>query len=305
MTITMNGAYFNNLDQKSGLKTALAQIQGSVTTDYILFSLNVASGTSPDINFGLTGPVLATNGQVAPATGDLLSSVVSAGVAKGHCQWVWLSIGGWGSNAFTNIQNILTAGGAPRSTLIANFGAIVQALGSIKGVGSIGFDMDYEEQGSDLASLVASVTIALNDAFKCPITFCPYQQLPVPDPTRSPWIQALQQVYSQQGTQPVVGFNLQTYAGGALNDPRAWTAAIANASNTGVSDPAAFVWPIVSCDTSASPVSPPSQVIQKMKEWGSQGASLWATASLPYEGNPLAAYGNAITAGITPPPTRR
>lgn len=297
MTIAMNGAYFNGLDQAADLQNALAQISGSVTTDCILFSLNVGSGTSADINFGLSGPVLASGGQITAATDDLLSRVVSAGVTSGKCQRVWLSIGGWGSNAFTNIQTILATGGALSSTLMDNFGAIVKALGGIKGVELVGFDMDYEQSSGDLASLVASVTLALHGAFKCPVTFCPFQQLP-PDPTSSPWITALQKVYSSLGSQPVVGFNLQIYAGGRGNDPKSWADAIAKAKGTGVSDPAAFVWPIFSCDTTAGPDSAPDAVTAQMEGWASKGASLWATASLPYKGSTLTDYGKAIATGL-------
>jgi hypothetical protein len=293
MTMTMNGAYFNGLDQ-GGLAIALANIPGSVTTDYILFSLEVPSGTSADINFGLSPIVLATGGHVTPSTDKLLCSVVRAGVDKGKCQRVWLAIGSGGSSAFTNIQTILNTGGTLRSTLLANFGAIRQALKDITGVKAVGFDMDYEESG-DLASVVANVTIALYNEFQCSVTFCPFQKW-----LQGEWIAALQQVYSTLGTQPVVGYNLQTYAGGGSNDPTAWTTAIAKAENTGVSDAAAFVWPIVSCDRTATPVSTPSQVAQKLQGWSSKGASLWAAASLsnPPTSPTLTDYGKAIVRGI-------
>jgi hypothetical protein len=294
MTMTMNGAYFNGLDQ-NGLAIALANIPGSVTTDYILFSLEVPSGTSADINFGLSTIVLATGGHVTSATDKLLCSVVRAGVDKGKCQRVWLSIGSGGSSAFTNIQTILNTGGTLKTTLLKNFGAICQALKNITGVKAVGFDMDYEE-GGDLAAVVANVTIALYKEFQCQFTFCPYQKW-----LQSNWIAALQRVYSTLGTQPVVGYNLQTYAGGGSNDPTQWTTTIANAPNTGVSDPASFVWPIVSCDSTATPVSTPQQVVQKLQGWRSKGASLWAAASLsnpPPSPTQLTEYGEAIFRGI-------
>jgi hypothetical protein len=292
MAITMNGAYFNGLDQ-NGLPVALANIPGSVTTDYILFSLDVPTGTSADIHFGLSAIVLASGGKATPATDKLLRSVVRAGVDKGQCQRVWLAVGSAGSDAFKHIQTILNTGGTLKSTLLANFGAIVQAVGGITGVKTVGFDMDYEESGN-LVSLVANVTIALYNQFRCPVTFCPYQD-------ESAWLKALQQVYATLKTQPVVGYNLQTYAGGGRNDPTKWTKTIADAKDTGVSDAAAFVWPIVSCDPTATPVSSPQQVVQRLQGWKSKGASLWATASLP---NPppsptmLTAYGEAIFQGI-------
>ncbi len=301
--MAMNGAYLNGLDQSSGLQTALANIPGSVTTDYILFSLNVASGIKADINYGWNLPcILASNGLVTPETGKLLTPVVRAGVDKGKCQRVWLTIGAAvdpnhprETSTFANIQTILNTGGTLKSTLLANFGAIAEAVGSIAGVQAVGFDMDYEENSDTLASCVANVTIALYGQFKCSVTFCPYQQW-----LQSSWITALQQVYSTLKTQPVVGYNLQTYAGGTGNDPTQWAANIKNAPNTGVANPAAFVWPIVSCDPNAQPVSSPQQVIQNLQGWKSRGASLWATQSLsnPPRFPTLTDYGKAIAQGI-------
>ena len=140
---------------------------------------------------------------------------------------------------------------------------------------------------------MANVTVALSRQFGpgCPITFCPFA-------SQSDWITALQRVYSTLRTQPVVGFNLQTYAGGYGNEPPDWTAAVKTAQNTGVPDPDNFIWPIVSCDSYAQPTSTPGQVTQNLKNWGSKGASLWATASLPFEGYSLGDYSRAIAQGI-------
>jgi hypothetical protein len=297
--MAMNGAYFNGLDQSGGMQTALANIPGSVTTDYILFSLNVASGTKADINYGWNLPlVLASNGQVTPEAERLLTPIVRAGVDRGKCQRVWLTIGAAvdpshprETSTFANIQTILNTGGALRSTLLANFGAIARAVG-ISGVQGIGFDMDYEESSGTLASTVANVTIALAQQFRFPVTFCPFSD-------QSAWITALQRVYTTLRAQPVVGFNLQTYSGGGGNDPTQWTRAIASAPNTGVTDPAAFVWPIVSCDRDAPPVSSPDQVLQNLRRWSSKGASLWATASLSNPPPSLTDYSNAIARGIS------
>jgi len=172
-------------------------------------------------------------------------------------------------------------------TLLANFSAIVAAVGGT-GIDSVGFDMDYEEWG-DLATSVANVTIALSRQFGagCPITFCPFT-------SQSDWIQSQQQIYSTLGTQPVVGFNLQTYAGGGTNKPPDWTAAVKAAQKTGVPDPDNFIWPIVSCDSTATPTSTPNQATQNLKKWGSKGASLWATAPLPFEGYSLSNYSSAF-----------
>jgi hypothetical protein len=93
MAIKMNGAYFNGHDG-SGVQTALMNIPGSVTTDYFLFSLNVASSTSADINYGWKlNCVLATGGQLTAAFDQILSSVVKAGLTQGKCQRIWLTVG--------------------------------------------------------------------------------------------------------------------------------------------------------------------------------------------------------------------
>ena len=302
----MNGAYFNGLDA-NGQNTALMNIPGSVTSDYILFSLNVASGSSADINYGWNlGCVLASNGQATPEVGNILTPIVRAGVGKGACQRAWLTIGAavdyknpQATSTFTNIQTILNTGGQLQATLLANFAALAQAIGAIAGVKSVGFDMDYEESYTALASVVANVSLAVYNKLQCPITFCPFQELE--NGQQSPWITALQQVYATLKRQPVVGFNLQTYAGGSNNNPTQWTAAIKNAKNTGVADPAAFVWPIISCDPDATPVTYPDQAAGKLQGWSSKGASLWATQSLPPPLPPptqLSVYSAAIAKGI-------
>jgi hypothetical protein len=306
----MNGAYFNGLDQpakpdnkpplKSGLDIALDEIPGSVTTDYLLTSLNVTD-TSPDINYGWNLPaVLASGGKVTQWTVDHLVKVVSAGVSQGKCKRVWFVVGGASNgpqtDTFTNIQAIFAKGGKAKDDLLANFGALYRAL-SIGGVTSVGFDMDYEEDG-DLAAAVSDLTNHLSKYFAgrpCPFTFCPSFAS-----EQNNWIEALRLVYKASG-KCVVGYNLQCYAGGSGNNPKDWADYIAaNATGTGVApaEAPAFVWPIVSCDPDARPVTPSAQVAEKLKGWESQGASLWATR--PTSGPPpdLKAYSTAIAQGI-------
>lgn len=302
MAITMNGAYFNGLDG-AGLDTALFNVDFpvSVTTDFILISLNVASGSNADINYGWYGGVLATGGKITPYCEERLCRVVKAGVAQRYCRRVWLTVGSsvtWdpSTRTFTNIQKILGQGGQLGRTLMDNFAAIRDAV-DIPGLESVGFDMDYEE-GDDLALPVSNVTIALQKRFEkdkrpCPITFCPYDR-------REQWIDALQKVHAELKTQPVVGFNLQTYAGGWRNVPSDWTDAIALAPDIGVSDPANFIWPIVSCTSEAAPLSLPGDVTRNLKRWGSKGGSLWSTSYLSPDasGLHLSDYSTAIYYGI-------
>jgi hypothetical protein len=317
----MNGAYFNGLDTTGGRQTALANIPGSVTTDYFLFSLNVAGvdingKPSADINYGWdypgnpnnpTGIILASGGIATNFTKQTLGGVVQAGFNNGYLKRVWLTIGAApdgtnNTNTFTNMQTLL--GGPLKSALLANLYAIAEVFITNTGVG---FDMDYEENG-DLASAVSVVTNSLVDYFlgvkgwgTLPITFCPSLNV------QSEWISALQKIYSHTKTwQPVVGYNLQTYAGGT---PADWWQTIANAQNTGV-DPnnPNFVWPIVSCDPTTT-VTPPNQVAQQLENWNSpsmgyttEGASLWGTEFLsptgPYTLHGQDGYSAAIAQGI-------
>lgn len=297
MAMLMNGAYFNSLDQESGLQNALTQIPNSGTTDYIIFSLNVNSSSSPDINFGLTGPVLASGGIAQAGTSNIIAPIVSAGIKQGSCQRVWLSIGGWGSNAFTNINDILEGPAGNKTTLFNNFKAIITAIESIEGAKFAGFDLDFEQSPENLQTLVSNMTIAFYKEFNCKFTFCPFQHLSGQKQLVSPWISSLSTVHSALHTQPVVGINLQIYAGGTGNDPTAWVNAVAAEPGTGVADASSFIWPIFSCDTTAPPNATPSQVTTDMQGWKSRGASLWATAALPYEGFGLGDYAAAIAAG--------
>ena len=95
-----------------------------------------------------------------------------------------------------------------------------------------------------------------------------------------------------------MGYNLQCYSGGNSNDPTKWTANIAQATGTGVNDPANFVWPIVSCDPDATPVIPSGQVTQTLQGWKSKGGSLWATRPTTGPRPDLKAYSKAIAQGI-------
>jgi hypothetical protein len=304
--MSMNGAYFNGMDQKNGkngLQTALDNIKGSVTTDYILMSLNVKGrppgdpkGNDPkyaDINYGWNfGQILASGGKIAGGTRDLLLPVVKAGVANGKLKRVLLGIGGavwedpppdhpeyrqW-TETFTNMKKIFDSGGLLESTLLDNFAAIVAAIKELTGHDNVGFDMDYEEDGDKLAAAVAKATIKLRFRIKeklkfdCPITFCPSF-----DDVQDKWIDALEEVNKWFSPQPVVGYNLQCYSGGGNNNPADWTAtikdAIKNGKKLGIPDPDNFVWPILSCspDDNSFPVTLPDKVAGQLKDWVYQG----------------------------------
>jgi hypothetical protein len=231
--MAMNGAYFNDLDG-AGQQSALANIPGSATTDYILSSLNVASGTSADINYGWDPKrVLARDGKITAEAAKILFSIVQAGITEGKCQRVWLAIGQRGTAPFKNIQTILDTGGTLKAMLLANFFDIVRVF-KVGGGVEVGLDMDYDEDPRFIAPRVGNVTSALYDALKCPVTIRPNQRL---ENGQSAWIAALRQVYvNLNRRQAVVGCNLQTYGGGNGNVPAQWVDAIKNTRDTGITD---------------------------------------------------------------------
>ncbi|HEX2570288.1 MAG TPA: hypothetical protein VH877_12065 [Polyangia bacterium] len=200
------------------------------------------------------------------------------------CQRVWLSLGGAGSETFTNIQTILNNGGTAATNLINNLVALATSLKALSGkITSVGFDMDNEDASpSAVVPLIVALYnkgISLLPAINFQFTFCPYTD-------EDDWCAALASVYSGlKGVQPVVGFNLQTYSGGAGNNPVTWTQSLANyltahPNTTGVSSAAGFILPILSMDNMASPTKTPAHMKADLKNWGSTGASFWATQAL-------------------------
>jgi hypothetical protein len=305
MTI-MNGAYINGLDDvTTNLKTT-EQAVGTATTDYILFSLTVHDATTGDIYYGLGNNVVATKGAVTLAAAEILAPVVTAGVTKGNCTRVWLSLGGAGTSTFANISTILENGGAPAAYLIGNLAALASSLKALSSkITAVGFDMDNEEPPiSAVVALVVALYkhgIAQSPAVEYPFTFCAYDD-------DNSWFDALASVYSGlNGIQPVVGITLQTYAGGGGNHPTAWTndlaAYLRNPDNqpTGLSSADGFILPIQSLDNTAPPTYPPSQMTSNLETWQSTGGSFWATQAL-FQSSPAqqwSAYASAIASGIS------
>lgn len=303
---TMNGAYINGLDDATTNLNTTAQAVGTTTTDYILFSLTVHDTTTGDIYYGLGDNIVATKGAVTPAAAIILAPVVTAGVTKGRCTKVWLSIGGAGSPTFTNISAILQNGGTAATYLINNLAALAASLKALSSkITSVGFDIDNEEP---LIPGVAALVVALYDhgikqplAVEYPFTFCAYD-------SETDWFDALASVYSGlNGVQPVVGITLQTYAGGGGNDPTAWTSDLAaylqnpESKPTGLSSANGFILSIQSMDDTAPPTYSPSQMTSNLGTWQSTGGSFWATQAL-FQSSPAqqwSDYASAIARGIS------
>lgn len=298
----MNGAYINGLDNATTNVETVKQAVGTATTDYILFSFTLHD-TTGDIYYGLGSNVVASNGAVTPVAAAILYPVVVAGVTEGQCAKVWLSIGGAGSSTFTNINTILSNGGSAATNLINNLAALATKIKSLSSkITSVGFDLDNEDAAiSDVVPLVVALyNNGINQSPKVeyPFTFCAYF-------SDTAWFDALASVYSQlNGVQPVVGITLQTYSGGAPNDPTTWTNDLATYLNnhpTGLSSAKGFILPIQSMDETAGPVYTPSQMAANLEKWQSTGGSFWATQALSQSSTtpPWSAYASAIASGIS------
>ncbi|HEX8317742.1 hypothetical protein [Longimicrobium sp.] len=306
MTI-MNGAYINGLDDAGNNAKTTAQAAGTVTTDYILFSLTVLD-TTGDICYGLGGTVVATNGAVTPAAATILYPVVSAGVTSGQCTRIWLSLGGAGSwtlpnPTFTNIAKILAAGGTAATNLVSNLAALATRLKELSGrITAVGFDLDNEDAAvSAVVPLVVTLYnygISQSPRVAYPFTFCAFGN-------DTAWFDALASVYSGlDGVQPVVGITLQTYAGGSRQDPAAWTQALATylqMHSTGLPSAQGFILPILSMDNTAGPTYTPAAMTSKLKSWQSAGGSFWATQALFQSPPPdkWSDFASAIASGIS------
>jgi hypothetical protein len=306
MTI-MNGAYINGLDDAKNNTKTTAQAAGTATTDFILFSLTVLD-TTGNIFYGLGGTVVATNGAVTPAAATILFPVVTAGVTSGQCTRIWLSLGGAGSftlrnPTFTNISKILAAGGTPATNLIANLAALATKLRGLSGrITAVGFDLDNED--ASVSAVVPLVVALYNHGVRqsprvaYPFTFCAFGD-------QTHWFDALADVYSGlNGVQPVAGITLQTYAGGASQDPAAWTQALATylqTHATGLRSAQGFILPILSMDNTAGPTYTPAEMTSALKSWQSAGGSFWATQAL-FQSPPPATwsdFASAIASGIS------
>jgi hypothetical protein len=308
---SMNGAYINGLDDEATNAKTTAQVPGTATTDYILFSVTVHDTTTGDIYYGLGNDVVATQGSVTQAAAAVLGPVVTAGVTRGSCTTIWLSLGGAGSdtienNTFTYINTILTNGGTAATYLLDNLAALATWLKEFSSkITSVGFDLDNEDAPiPDVVPLIVALYnhgIGQSPRANYPFTFCAYFGA-------TEWFEALSGVYSGlNGVQPVVGVTLQTYAGGSSNNPTTWTNELAkyiqNPDNkpTGLSSAEGFILPILSNDNTAGPAYTPSEMTSHLQTWQSTGGSFWATAALFQSGQAYdwADYAKAIASGIS------
>ncbi|MCA1748408.1 MAG: hypothetical protein ABR601_01020 [Parasphingopyxis sp.] len=284
-----NGAYVTGLFDKSNdcvSGNTAGAMAASVMTDYVFWSVHV----SPQGDLGYNNVSLASGGQIVAETVNCLKAVADAGRGSGELQRVWLSIGAGGTSDFTNIADILNATDGRRETMLANFAAVANALGAC------GFDYDNEDQIGNV-EVITGLTAALygdNSAWR--FSFCPYGNSSY---ASQYWIQCLQAIFKQLGTQPVVGFNLQCYSGGSDSDPDGWQQAVegAGSGSTGITDANALIRPGLSVTGGPDPYTP-SEATSALKGWNSSGGWIWnSEIVLDNPSDTIADYGQAIAAG--------
>jgi len=288
------GAYITGLfDSEKSCKSAVTAkgIAESIMTDYIFWSIHV----DPKGNLYYNNVKLVTDGVVS-SDAECLKNVVDMGRESGKLERVWLSIGAGGTQDFTNINTILNACGAEKDNLLCNFKVISDYLGVH------GFDYDNEDMIGNV-EVIVNLTKVLHDLDKnYRFSFCPYGASQYFAPY---WIKCLQGFYSTLKTQPVVGFNLQCYSGGANSDPIGWMKMVNNSgiNTTGVTDANAFIRPgLAVAGSPSNPAYTPSQMTSKLDNWNSLGAWIWHTENVLNfnEGNPtIADYASAIMEGVS------
>ncbi|WP_052752934.1 hypothetical protein [Kordia zhangzhouensis] len=211
---------------------------------------------------------------------------------EGSINRILFSIGGWQTNDFYNIMNLLnTQGDGPTSVLYRNFQALLKEIPVIDGI-------DYDDEGNYSINTIVRFSRMLAGIGYQQITFCPYTNSPF-------WINCL---VSIEQTHPglVTGFNLQCYAGGAYNIGNVkqyWIEPLQKAMSKGF-DAAAFINPGLwcthgdNCDQGMNPKQVNAQ-FGKWKKEGITGGFIWLYDDIEKCGNDPAAYAAAILHGLS------
>jgi len=209
----------------------------------------------------------------------------------GSVNRILFSVGGWGTQDFYHIADLIKAHGtAPGSPLFESFAALHNTIPALDGI-----DMD-DEGNYDHHTIVEFTQMLASIGYR-EATFCPYM-------FESFWAGCLQTL---QQTNPgfVTAFNLQCYAGGAgnANNLQPWIDAVKNVLGPG-SDPAEFIVPGLWCKHGAgcSGGMDPQQIqslFQHYKTQGIEGGFIWLYDDIMKCGNDPKAYANAIIQGLS------
>ena len=233
--------------------------------------------TNGDLIFN--SPTIVSDGQYVgdPTWPGLLADLKEGATSVNR---VLVSIGGWDTQDFPNIKSLLFPKPGdypnnpqigPDTILYQNFQALKNAIPTIDGV-----DFD-DETLYDQPTTVAFAQMLHGLGYQ--VTFCPYTN---PISNSSFWVDCLFQLNS---TTPnlVTGFNLQCYAGGAVNNPKDWINAIQKKMG-GDFDAKGFVYPGLWCihtpphEPKCSAGDCPVTITKQFQTWksdGIQGGFIW------------------------------
>jgi hypothetical protein len=292
MTITTSIYCWSDL--YSGGPSVINDLKSSGFTTVIAWALHV--DTTGDLIFN-DSPVLVSNGSYTDqaAWPEQLADLKQGQTSVNR---LLFSIGGWDVSDFANIQQLInTQGSGPDSVLYQNFKALKTAIPTIDGI-----DFDIENT-YDPSTTVAFAQMLGSLGYT--ITFCPYENPGF-------WTGCLSAL-NVNNPGLVTGFNLQCYAGGAINTPEQWIEYIT--AKMGTAFPAAsLVYPGLWCypgdpTSSGGAGCCPDAVTDEFADWkssGIQGGFIWRYDDIQQQlgkggcagAMDTAAYARAIVRGL-------
>lgn len=194
---------------------AIPSLKTSGYTTAIIFNVNVeADGTlTTDYDWGNQRPAEAGGiicrdgkyvfGEYQPHFAEDVKSLLQAPTTINRIE---LCIGGWGNGSYGNVRTLVNSGGTgPESILYRNFKALKDAVPEVVAINN------DQEQDYDLESATAFHRMLADIGYRT--TVAPYMNRPY-------WQQLVSALNETPGTCDLV--YLQTYGGGAGNNPADW-----------------------------------------------------------------------------------
>lgn len=196
-------------------ETAITNLKNSGYTTAILFNVNVENDGSLTTDFSWdtqtaaeAGGIICQNGEYVfdkyqPYYIDDVKSLVTQPTSINRLE---ICIGGWGNGSYGHIRDYINRyGTGEETTLYKNFKALKEAIPEIVAVNN------DQEQDYDLETAVAFHRMLAKIGYKT--TIAPYMN-------KTYWQNLVSQLNEEPGTCEIV--YLQTYGGGAGNNPNDW-----------------------------------------------------------------------------------
>ncbi|MDE5942167.1 MAG: hypothetical protein K2H14_08665 [Muribaculaceae bacterium] len=194
---------------------AISNLRASGYTTAILFNVNVENDGTLTTDFSWDSQTPAQAGGIICQNGEYvfgkyqpnyISDIRLLLTAPTSINRIEICIGGWGNGSYGNIRNLIERDGTGEETMLyRNFKALKEALPEIMAVNN------DQEQDYDLASATAFHRMMAEIGYKT--TVAPYMH-------RDYWKDLVAALNTTPGTCDLV--YLQTYGGGAGNNPSDW-----------------------------------------------------------------------------------